>query len=262
MNQYWENAVIENWAIFEKQLEQICNLNSKAQQYLFDQNTLVISIDEKCGMQALERAAPDLPMTNKQDRKREFNYIRHGTQTLIAGLEVATGQVYGEVRDTRNEKDFVNFIEYILEGNNFQDFNYLFILDQLNTHKSESLVRLKARVNKDKQNLGTKGKSGILKSMETRMQYLTSITGKVRFVFTPKHCSWLNLIEVWFSQLSKRVLKTGNFKNTDDLSNKVIQYLNYYNKELAKAFRWSAKTKKDAQEIVGKVRRYIAKFRG
>lgn len=262
MDQYWENAVVEDWAVFEKQVEQICDLNSEAQQYLSDENTLVISVDEKCGMQALERAAADLPMTKKHDRKREFNYIRHGTQTLIAGLQVATGQVYGQVRDTRNEKDFVDFIEYILEGDNFEEFNYLFILDQLNTHKSESLVRLKAQVNKDEQYLGVKGKSGILKNMKTRMQYLTNIEGKVRFVFTPKHCSWLNLIEVWFSQLAKRVLKTGNFKNIDDLVDKVIHYLNYYNEHLAKAFRWSAKTKKDAQKIVGKVKRYIAKFKG
>ena len=262
MDQYWENAVVEDWSIFAKQVEQICDLNSEAQQYLSDENTLVISIDEKSGMQALERAAADLPMTKKHDRKREFNYIRHGTQTLIAGLEVATGQIYGEVRDTRTEKDFVDFIKYILERDDFQDFNYIFILDQLNTHKSESLVCLKAEVNMDEQNLGIKGKTGILKNMVTRMDYLTNVKGKVSFVFTPKHCSWLNLIEVWFSQLSKRVLKTGNFKNIDDLADKVIHYLNYYNEHLAKAFKWSAKTKKDTQVIVGKVKKYIAKFKG
>jgi len=262
LSQYWENAKIEDWATFEQQVEQICDLNSQAQTYLEESNTLVISIDEKCGIQALERAAPDLPMTSKHIRKREFNYIRHGTQTLIAGIEVATGQIYGHIGQTRKEVDFVKFIEYILDDSKSQELNYIFIIDQLNIHKSESLVRLVAKINQDKQDLGVKGKSGILKNMKTRMKYLTRQGQKVTFCFTPKHCSWLNLIEVWFSQLTKRVIKTGSFKSKEDLANKIKHYLEYYNTHLAKAFRWKASKKKEVLEIICKVKRYIAKLKG
>jgi transposase len=233
-------------------------LNGTAQSLKEDHNTLVISVDEKCGMQALERAAPDLPTIPGYGRGREFNYIRHGTQTLIAGLEVGSGQTYGQIGQTRTEEDFVDFIEYIVEH---EDQNprskYVFIVDQLNTHKSVELVRLVARLNGEKPNLGIKGRSGILKNMNTRMNYLSQKSKRVRFVYTPKHCSWLNLIEVWFSQLGKRVLKWGNFKSTEELADKVLAYLNYYNENLAHAFKWSAIKKEDTQEIIRKVKRYM-----
>ena len=212
-------------------------------------------------MQALQRDGPDLPTGKGRIKKREFNYIRHGTQTLIAGIEIATGEIYGQIGQTRTEEDFVDFIDYIIEG---QDRNtkYIFIVDQLNTHKSEELVKLVAKINKDTSELGVKGKRGILKSMDSRMEYLTKKKGRVRFAFTPKHCSWLNLIEVWFSQLSKRVLQFGNFISQDDLAQKVLNYLQYYNDHLAKSFRWSATKKKEAKIIAQKVKRYVSKFMG
>lgn len=199
-------------------------------------------------------------MTLKYDRKQEFNYIRHGTQTLIAGLEVATGQVYGQIGDTRTEVDFEEFIKYVVEDSG--KARYLFIMDQLNTHKSESLVKLAAKLNNDKRELGVKEKSGILKTMTTRMKYLEKTSGKIQFAYTPKHCSWLNLIESWFSQLSKRALKAGNFKSIEELADRVLNYLEYYNENLAKEFKWSAKKPKECKLIVKKVRRYLAKFKG
>jgi len=220
---------------------------------------LVISVDEKCGMQALERAAEDLPTIPGYCRGREFNYIRHGTQTLIAGLEVGTGQTYGQIGQTRTEEDFVEFIEYIIKHED-QDLQskYVFIVDQLNTHKSAELVRLVAQLNGDHSDLGIKGRKGILKNMNTRMNYLSQKGKRVRFAYTPKHCSWLNLIEVWFSQLSKRVLKWGNFKSIEELADKVLAYLNYYNENLAHAFKWSAIKKEEAQEVIRKVRCYVS----
>ncbi|MGB1217860.1 MAG: transposase, partial [Saprospiraceae bacterium] len=203
---------------FENQVEELCDLNGNAKSYLDEDNTMIISTDEKCGMQALERTSGDLPVTDKHDRKIEFNYIRHGTQTLIGGLEIATGQIYSQIGDTRTEKDYAEFIDYVVNGGTQEkELKYVFLADQLNTHKSESLVRLLARINGDTSDLGVKGKSGILKNMDTRMDYLTRTGNRVRFVYTPKHCSWLNLIESWFSQLGKRVLKSGNFTSKDDL---------------------------------------------
>lgn len=223
-----------------------------------DENTLVISVDEKCGMQALERTAPDLPTAEGHCRAREFNYIRHGTQTLIGGLEVGTGQIYGQVGSSRTEEDFVEFIEYIVNHED-QDpqSKFVFIVDQLNTHKSADLVRLIARLNGEELDLGIKGRSGILENMNTRMNYLSQKGKRIRFVYTPKHCSWLNLIEVWFSQLSKRVLKWGNFTSTEQLADKILAYMNYYNEHLAQTFKWSAIKKEDADQVVLKVKKYL-----
>lgn len=177
-------------------------------------------------MQALQRDGVSLPLTKGRIKKREFNYIRHGTQSLIAGIQIATGEVYGQIGQTRTEEDFVDFIDYIVKGEQ-EGLNYIFIVDQLNIHKSEALVRWVANINNDTAQLGVKGKYGILKDMNSRMEYLSRKTGRIRFVFTPKHCSWLNLIEVWFSQLSKRVLQFGNFMSQDDLTEKVLNYLDY-----------------------------------
>lgn len=255
MSSYWENANVEDWEEFEEQLKVICDLNGSAEKYLKTEGIKVISIDEKCGIQAIERAAPDLPTTTKYDRKLEFNYIRHGTLSLMAGLEVSTGQVYNQLGPTRTEHDFVDFIKYILQDSG--NTRFYFILDQLNTHKSESLVRLASQVNEDHEELGIKGKSGILKNMKTRMNYLTNTKGKIQFAYTPKHCSWLNLVEVWFSQLSKRVLKTASFKSIQELTNRILSYLKYYNLHLAKKFKWSATKKVDRDEIVRKVKKYL-----
>ena len=209
-------------------------------------------------MQALQRDGVSLPLAKGRVKKREFNYIRHGTQSLIAGIQIATGEVYGQIGQTRTEEDFVDFIDYIVKGEQ-EGLNYIFIVDQLNIHKSEALVRWVANINNDTAQLGVKGKYGILKDMNSRMEYLSRKTGRIRFVFTPKHCSWLNLIEVWFSQLSKRVLQFGDFTSQDDLAEKVLNYLDYYNRYLAKSFKWSATKKKETKTMLQKIKRYIAK---
>jgi len=198
------------------------------------------------GIQALERIADELPISKGKPLAREFEYKRHGTQTLIAGFNVTTGRVHGVCGETRKEDDFSLFIENtILNNPNYK--KYHFVLDQLNTHKSETLVRLVARLTKDQQNLGVKGKSGILESMKTREAYLMNSEHDVIFHYTPKHCSWLNQIEIWFGILMKKVIARGDFISKQDLKDKIINFIDYFNETLAKPFKWTYRPKPLAQ---------------
>lgn len=213
----------------------------------------VVSTDEKPGMQALERDGATLPTKADRVERREFNYIRHGTQVLTANIHLATGKLISPtIANTRTEIDFASHIERLIQTD--PQASFIILCDQLNTHQSESLVRLIAKVLGDDQDLGKKGKSGVLQSMQTRQAYLSDPEHRIYFVYTPKHCSWLNPIEVWFSILDKHVLRRGNFPSISDLKDKIQRYIAYYNQHLAKAWKWSAVKTKDIQALIEKVR--------
>lgn len=114
-------------------------------------------------------------------------------------------------------------------------------MDQLNTHKSESLVRLFAKhLNISEDSLGEKGKHGILENMETRAAFLSDASHRIRVQYTPKHCSWLNQIEIWFGILCKKLInKRSSFNSIEDLEKKIELFIEYYNKYLAKPFKWT-----------------------
>jgi putative transposase len=176
-------------------------------------------------------------MKLKQVEKIEFEYIRHGTQTLIANWHIAKGKVLTpSIGATRTAEDFVQHIAQTVDTD--PDAGWIFIVDQLNIHKSESLVRLVAQRCQMEIDLGIKEKSGILQSMSTRAAFLSDSTHRIRFVYIPKHTSWLNQIECWFSILMRRFLKRSNFTSTDDLKQKILEFISYYNRSLAKPFLW------------------------
>jgi transposase len=214
-------------------------------------------------MQAIERDGVTLPTRPNLVERREFNYIRHGTQVLTANLHLATGKLLAStIQDRRTEADFVAHITQTV--NTAAKASWLFLCDQLNTHKSQSLVRYVAESIGDTQYLGEKGKSGILKNMTTRQAYLSDPEHRIRFLYTPKHCSWLNSVEVWFSILTTHVLKRGNFTSITDLQQKLTRYITYYNEHLAKAWNWSVIKTRDIHQLIDKVQQIecAGTFRG
>jgi hypothetical protein len=226
---------------FEKRSAMVCETYAAATE-LHRQGTHVVSTDEKSGIQALEREAPTLPMRPGSVERQEANYIRHGTQVLTANFEVVTGKsIYPTIGDTRDEKDFANHIAQTVASD--PRAPWVFVVDQLNTHQSEMLVCLVATMCGITAPLGVKGKSGILESMATRRAFLEDATHRIRFVYTPRHASWLNQVEIWFSILSRRVLRRGSFTSKANLREKLLAFIDYFNTTMAKAFKWTYKGK-------------------
>ena len=191
------------------------------------------------GVQALQRKHPGLPIAPGHVERREFEYIRHGTLCFIVNLDVATGQIVAPTcGPRRTEDDFLAHIQNTV-ATDPDAVRWHFVVDNLNIHLSESLVRYVAHLSGITQDLGEKDKCGILHNKASRAAFLGIGSHKIVFHYTPKHCSWLNQIEIWFSILVRKVLRRGSFTSTDDLQEKVLAFIAYFNATMAKPFRWT-----------------------
>jgi transposase len=198
-----------------------------------------MSTDELTGVQALERKHPGLPLAPGKVERREFEYLRHGTRTFIVSRDVATGKIVApSCGPTRTEADFLAHVQAVV-ATDPKAARWHIVCDQLNTHQSASLVRWVADLSGMHEDLAVKGESGILASMASRAAFLSDPTHTIVFHYTPKHSSWLNQIEIWLSILVRKLLKGGSFTSTQDLQTKVLAFIDYYNRTMAKPFKWT-----------------------
>ena len=197
----------------------------------------VVSTDELTNIQALERKAPTKPMRPGLVERREFEYIRHGTQSAIVDFDVGTGHVTQvSLGPSRKEDDFVAHIARSVASD--PEAGWIFVVDQLNIHQSMGLVELIARECGLSASVAAANAQGHFKTMVSRKMFLNDATHRIHFVYTPTHTSWLNQIEIWFSILVRRVIKRGNFRSIEDLCARIRAFVAYFN-QTAKPFKWT-----------------------
>jgi transposase len=237
-SRYWLNTTEKDPARFEAQVKTVCDTYLAAPDQEWVHQTHTVCVDEMTGLQALERIAPSKPMIAGKCQLLEFEYDRHGTLCLIGNFVVTTGELLRPTLGaTRTEADFAGHIERTVAAD--PAGSWVFVVDNLNIHGSESLVKLVAEACEVATDLGKKGVRGVLKSVASRQAFLSESSHRIRFVYLPKHSSWLNQIEVIFGVIMRKVIRRGSFTSVEDLRTKLLNFIAYFNRVFAKPFRWT-----------------------
>jgi transposase len=225
---YWLNSHDPD---FVERAQAICRLYVQAPT-LYQHGELVICTDEKTGMQILERKYPTQLARPGHPEKREHEYIRHGTRALIASFAVPTGEVVWDLGETRTSHDFAMHLLHVVRR--FTTWPRItWVLDNLNTHWSVEVCEILAMLN------DVPFEPKALRTGAQRRAFLTDPGHAYRFVFTPKHGSWLNQVELWFSVLARRFLKRGDFASPEDFTERLRVFLDHYNGVQAHPYRWT-----------------------
>jgi hypothetical protein len=237
-NKYWLTSKDNTDPCYDQRITAICAAYRDAIQLYESAGVHTICIDEQTGVQALERIAPDRPVLPGKSTLREYEYTRHGTLCLFGNLHVATGRILAPmICQSRTEIDYVENIDNLILLD--PTAQYRFIADNLTTHCSESLVRYVAETCDITEPLGKKGVRGILKSVRSRVAFLSDPAHRIQFLFTPRHCSWMNQIEIWFGTLRSKVTRWMSFESLDALEGAILSFIDYYNSSLAHPYNWT-----------------------
>lgn len=171
------------------------------------QNAIVLSVDEKSQLQALDRTQPELPLRSGQPRRQTATYKRNGTVSLIASLAVHSGEIIGKSIDSNNKDNFLSFLKKL--DRTYRNSTLHIIVDNFSAHKHKDI------------------------------QEWLSNKRKIKLYYTPTYSSWLNQIEIWFNMLSKDVIKGGIWRSTKHMVDQIMEYIKTYNQTRAKPFQWT-----------------------
>jgi transposase len=203
-NKYWLNPKDPD---FRPKMERVVNVYTKP-----PKDGIVLCLDEKTGMQALERIAPDKPAKSGMVRKIEFEYKRHGVANLMASFNTRTGEVVGKCIDSNNSATFIEFVKDLMEHYPKAQYGKLYlVLDNGSSHTSHETQAFFAK-NK-----------------------------RLVPIFLPTHASWLNQIEIWFSVLSRKSLKHYTCTSAAALKKHIMDFIGYYNRYNKHPYRWTFK---------------------
>ncbi len=238
-SQYWCNTTEKDPEVFQQQVEVVCQTYLDAPRLYAQFNTHTVCVDEMTSLQANERQAPTKPPKPGQTAKEEFQYTRHGTVCVTANWHVTQGQILAPtISETRDNQDFAEHIRQTIATD--PTAGWVFVVDNLNTHCGEPLVRTVAeQLGIEPESLGAVRKSGALENMGTRRAFLSDLSHRIRFVFLPKHSSWLNQIEIVFGIINRRVMRGGNFTSQLDLIGKLKRFFDYFNDTFAQPMNWT-----------------------
>jgi transposase len=223
---YWLNS---NDPQFEAKMQELVSLYLQALT-MYQRGEILLCVDEKTSIQALERKHPTIPGQAGTITKIAHEYIRHGTRCLTAALEVATGQVLGMLTPNRPAEVFTAFVRQLCERYAQAPRLHL-VVDNLSTPYHLLPCQLIAEL--------CACDPGPLKTGAQRQQFLRAPSKRVVFHFTPTHASWLNQIEIWFSTLTRKVLRRGDFTSPEDLEKKILAFIEYHDAYLAKPYKWT-----------------------